>query len=119
MHRDIKSLNVFLDDDMVAKVADFGFTTNDKIRTDPAGTPQWMAPEILNIVVCDHVYECVCASKYLSGCMNIALNQTQNIGNRWVDEASMIAPQMFTPMGLCYGSFSTAKFPMQTSASTK
>lgn len=56
MHRDIKSLNVFLDDDMVAKVADFGFTTNEKIRTDPAGTPQWMAPEILNIVVCDHVY---------------------------------------------------------------
>ena len=79
MHRDIKSLNVFLDDDMVAKVADFGFTTNDKIRTDPAGTPQWMAPEILNIVVCDHVHECVCASKYLSGCMSIALNQTQTL----------------------------------------
>eukprot|EP00286_Rhodomonas_abbreviata_P020854 CAMPEP_0181297642 /NCGR_PEP_ID=MMETSP1101-20121128/5351_1 /TAXON_ID=46948 /ORGANISM="Rhodomonas abbreviata, Strain Caron Lab Isolate" /LENGTH=705 /DNA_ID=CAMNT_0023402597 /DNA_START=27 /DNA_END=2144 /DNA_ORIENTATION=- len=47
MHRDIKSLNVFLSKDMVAKVADFGMCTNVSTSTDPCGTPQWMAPEVL------------------------------------------------------------------------
>jgi len=47
MHRDIKSLNVFLDKNLVAKVADFGFCTPLASSTVPAGTVQWMAPEVL------------------------------------------------------------------------
>eukprot|EP00960_Hanusia_phi_P076276 768537-Hanusia_phi.AAC.14 len=32
---------------MVAKVADFGMCTNNPTATDPMGTPQWMAPEVI------------------------------------------------------------------------
>mmetsp|Transcript_21421 Transcript_21421/g.49699 ORF Transcript_21421/g.49699 Transcript_21421/m.49699 type:complete len:714 (-) Transcript_21421:279-2420(-) len=48
MHRDIKSLNVFMDKNMVAKVADFGMCTPEKNSVEPCGTPQWMAPEIIS-----------------------------------------------------------------------
>mmetsp|Transcript_17739 Transcript_17739/g.44683 ORF Transcript_17739/g.44683 Transcript_17739/m.44683 type:complete len:584 (-) Transcript_17739:108-1859(-) len=48
MHRDIKSLNVFMDKNMVAKVADFGMATPERTSTQPGGTPQWMAPEVLS-----------------------------------------------------------------------
>jgi len=51
MHRDVKSLNVFLDGDMVAKVADFGMATNMEKASDCAGTIQWMAPEVLHNVL--------------------------------------------------------------------
>mmetsp|Transcript_68556 Transcript_68556/g.142951 ORF Transcript_68556/g.142951 Transcript_68556/m.142951 type:complete len:708 (+) Transcript_68556:11-2134(+) len=47
MHRDIKSLNVFLSKDLVAKVADFGMCTMDATSTDACGTVQWMAPEVV------------------------------------------------------------------------
>lgn len=47
MHRDIKSLNVFMSKDMVAKVADFGMVTSEPTSNEPCGTPQWMAPEVL------------------------------------------------------------------------
>jgi len=47
MHRDIKSLNVFLSSDLVAKVADFGMCTPVPLSTDACGTPQWMAPEVV------------------------------------------------------------------------
>ena len=46
MHRDIKSLNVFLSSDLVAKVADFGMVTQAPLASDGCGTPQWMAPEV-------------------------------------------------------------------------
>eukprot|EP00960_Hanusia_phi_P060095 764404-Hanusia_phi.AAC.2 len=48
MHRDIKSLNVFLTKDLVAKVADFGMCTPQPLATDACGTPQWMAPEVIS-----------------------------------------------------------------------
>jgi serine/threonine protein kinase len=53
MHHDIKSLNVFMDKNMVSKLADFGMGTDvipstDMIpSTDVCGTPQWMSPEVL------------------------------------------------------------------------
>lgn len=46
MHRDVKSLNVFLTAQMVAKVADFGMCTAAPTSSALCGTPQWMAPEV-------------------------------------------------------------------------
>lgn len=56
LHRDIKSLNVLLDEHFNAKLCDFGLAKV-KIETrllkkpqasDAAGTPAWMAPELLS-----------------------------------------------------------------------
>ncbi len=55
LHRDLKSLNVLLDENMKAKLCDFGLA---KLKSDPStfvesargamGTPMWMAPELLD-----------------------------------------------------------------------
>eukprot|EP00282_Hemiselmis_andersenii_P007834 CAMPEP_0114135026 /NCGR_PEP_ID=MMETSP0043_2-20121206/14484_1 /TAXON_ID=464988 /ORGANISM="Hemiselmis andersenii, Strain CCMP644" /LENGTH=698 /DNA_ID=CAMNT_0001228731 /DNA_START=32 /DNA_END=2128 /DNA_ORIENTATION=- len=47
MHRDVKSLNVFMASGYVAKVADFGMATTKPTCSDACGTVQWMAPEVL------------------------------------------------------------------------
>ncbi len=39
--------NVFVDKDMVPKVADFGLATNAATATEGCGTVQWAAPEVL------------------------------------------------------------------------
>lgn len=52
LHRDLKSLNILLDDRLRAKLTDFGLS---KIKQETAsqsthvkGTPQWMAPELFD-----------------------------------------------------------------------
>jgi serine/threonine protein kinase len=39
--------NVFMDKNLVAKVADFGMVTSSKESSEPCGTPQWVAPEAI------------------------------------------------------------------------
>ena len=48
LHRDLKSLNVVIDQAYNAKLADFGWTRNKgKRMTTKIGTYQWMAPEVI------------------------------------------------------------------------
>ena len=48
LHRDLKSLNILLDDNLHVRIADFGWTkTLDKYMTNKIGTYQWMAPEVI------------------------------------------------------------------------
>jgi len=48
MHRDIKSENLFLCNDNVIKIGDFGISKNAQIAQTFCGTPSYMAPEMFN-----------------------------------------------------------------------
>ncbi|CAM9942732.1 unnamed protein product [Sphacelaria rigidula] len=53
IHRDLKSLNVLIDENWVTKVTDFGLsrfkaTSVSEKMTGQAGTYHWMAPEVIN-----------------------------------------------------------------------
>ncbi|KAL3579435.1 hypothetical protein D5086_020939 [Populus alba] len=51
IHRDLKSLNLLVDSAYKVKICDFGLSRSKAktyiSSTDAAGTPEWMAPEVL------------------------------------------------------------------------
>ena len=56
MHRDIKSLNILLDENLLPVICDFGLAKfidqneierDDQYNTKDVGTPHWMAPELI------------------------------------------------------------------------
>ena len=95
IHRDLKTLNVLLDENLLIRICDFGFSRKadkTKIMTKNVGTPHWMAPELLSsnngydnkvdvysyAIVC---WECVtCALPYPD------LDSTQIIAKVLVDD---------------------------------
>ena len=49
LHRDLKSLNLLLDESLRVKLADFGWTKGlENYMTGKIGTYQWMAPEVIS-----------------------------------------------------------------------
>lgn len=51
VHRDLKSLNILFDNELHARICDFGYSkdiTTDDLRTLNIGTTTWMAPEVIN-----------------------------------------------------------------------
>lgn len=51
IHRDLKSLNILLDEDLHIRICDFGLSRNgsteEAVKGSTVGTIQWMAPELL------------------------------------------------------------------------
>ncbi|XP_037070251.1 serine/threonine-protein kinase PLK1-like [Pollicipes pollicipes] len=70
VHRDLKLGNMFLSDDMVVKVGDFGLATRiaDEKKPTICGTPNYIAPEVLQKL--GHGYE---ADTWAMGCIMYAM----------------------------------------------
>lgn len=59
MHRDLKSPNVLLSEEGVAKIADVGMVRSqvkDLVTAQPVMTPLWAAPEVRGLCLSEHAW---------------------------------------------------------------
>ena len=69
MHRDLKSPNVLLSEEGVAKIADVGMVraqVQELVTAQPVMTPLWAAPEVSGLLIC---------------CMKHRMSKTHSGGN--------------------------------------
>lgn len=82
IHRDLKSLNVLIDENNHCKVADFGLSremVDSGLASASLGTPHWIAPEVsaLTIYIYKHTYICLACSWLMISLLYLNIHASQ------------------------------------------
>lgn len=109
IHRDIKPENILLNEDNLAKLADFGwsnFLESDKTRDTLAGTPEYLAPEMIMKTGHDHrvdvwsigvlLFELLAgrAPFIFSGDIGNLYSNIKNLKIKWTDDFPILAKDL-------------------------